>query len=96
MTQTITELQAQLRDMEATSRQMLIVGGDLCGNSMRSMVDSTYRILSIAARAELLDLTLKGLLPETSYGRIQRSIDRAMNESMERILVSQDQEMSGP
>lgn len=84
MTKTINELRADLEGMEEILGKAFTL--ETMGESNRSMADMMYRVMSIAARAEILDLALKGALPETMFPRISRAVDAAMEASLRRAL----------
>jgi hypothetical protein len=85
MTTTINEMQAGVRSMEADARKAVEMGGDIG----RAGVNIGFMVASIVAKQTILELGIKGALPEGRSGAIMAEINTAIEASKERVLGKQ-------
>lgn len=82
---TVIDLEAQLRTFEQQVR-MLIGGKDFAARAAAEGFDLGFDLAALAMRQALLELAMKGALPEGRVGKIMQSIADGMDACKGRVV----------
>jgi hypothetical protein len=93
LTKTINQLRRDIEELEADARELLRMADNL--GTAEALLGVGITLARVNVAHAMLELTVKGLLPETAYGRTLTAIGQALDATKERVCVGQTEEMPG-